>query len=101
MSNFRGSSHTLMIKKGRHNLDMEARTCPYCKTCIKHELRIVLQCPLHITLRFKYIHDVYVNDVSEAFYVRLMSSDNTTTVKNVAMFVHGTLKEGDNLLEGK
>ena len=44
---------------------------------------------------------MYVNDVSEASYVRLMSSDNKTTVKKLAMFVHGALKERDNFLEGK
>jgi len=44
---------------------------------------------------------MYVNDVTEASYVRLMSSDNKTTVKNLAMFVHGTLKEQNNFLERK
>mgnify|MGYP007091668471 FL=1 len=36
-----------------------------------------------LVLRCKYLHDMYVNDVSEASYVRLMSSDNETTVSNV------------------
>ena len=54
-----------------------------------------------LVLRCKYVHDMYVNDVSEASYVRLMSSDNKTTVKKLAMFVHGALKERDNFLEGK
>jgi len=44
---------------------------------------------------------MYVNDVSEASYVLLMSSDNKATVKNLAMFVHGALKERDSYLEGK
>ena len=39
---------------------------------------------------------MYVNDVSEASYVRLMSSDKETTVKHLAMFVQGTLKERDS-----
>jgi len=43
---------------------------------------------------------MYVNDVSEASYVRLMSSDNETTVKNLAMFVHDALKQRDSFLEG-
>jgi len=30
-----------------------------------------------------------------------MASDNETTVKRIAMFVHGTLKERDNFLEKK
>ena len=43
---------------------------------------------------------MYVNDVSEASCVRLMSSDNKTTVNNLAMFVHGALKkERDSFLE--
>ena len=54
-----------------------------------------------LVLRCKYLHDMYVNDVSEASFVRLMSSDNETTVKNLAMFVHGALKERDVFLEGK
>ena len=46
-SNFRSSSHPLIIEKGRHyDIDMEARTCPYCETCIDNELNLVLQCPL-------------------------------------------------------
>jgi len=44
---------------------------------------------------------MYVNDVSVASYVRLMSSDNETTVKHVSMFVHGAQKERDSFLEGK
>jgi len=54
-----------------------------------------------LVLRCKYLHDMYVNDVSEASYVRLMSSDKETTVKYLAMFVHGALKERDIFLEGK
>ena len=46
-----------------------------------------------LVLRCRYVHDMYVNDVSEASYVRLMSSDNKTTVKHLAMFVNGALKE--------
>jgi len=80
-SNFRSSSHPLIIEKGLHyDIDMEARTCPYCETCIDNELNLVLQCPLFARLRCKYLHDMFVNDVSEASYVRLMSSDNATTV---------------------
>ena len=66
MSNFRSSSHPLMIEKGRHyNIDREARTCPYCETCIENELHLVLQCPLFASLRCKYLHDMFVNDVNE------------------------------------
>ena len=91
-----------MIEKGRHyNIDRETRTCPYCETCIENELHFVLQCPLYASLRCKYLHDMYVNDVSVASYVRLMSSDNETAVKNVSMFVHGALKKRDSFLEGK
>mgnify|MGYP000305438428 CR=1 FL=1 len=79
----------------------EARTCPYCETCIEHELHLVLQCPLYSSLRCKYVHDMYVNDVSEASCVRLMSSDHKTTVNNLAMCVHDALKERDSILEGK
>jgi len=102
MSNLRSSSHPIMIEKGLHyNIDMEARTCPYCETCIEHELHLVLQCPLYASLRCKYVHDMYVNDVSEASYVRLMSSNNETTVKKIAMFVHDALKERDSFFGGK
>ena len=102
MSNFRSASHPLMIEKGLHyNLDREARTCPYCEACIENELHLVLQCPLYASLRCIYLHDMYVNDVSVASYVRLMSSDNETSVKTVSMFVHGALKERDSFLEGK
>ena len=83
------------------NINREARTCPYCETCIENELHLVLQCPLHASLRCRYLHDMYVNDVSEASYVCLMSSDNETTVKKIAMFVHDALKERDSVLEGK
>ena len=54
-----------------------------------------------LVLRCKYVHDMYVNDVSEASYVRLMSSDNQTTVKHLAMFVHGALKERASFFGGK
>ena len=54
-----------------------------------------------LVLRCKYLHDMYVNDVSEASYVRLMSSDKETTVKQIAMFVHDALKERDSFLGGK
>ena len=44
---------------------------------------------------------MYVNDVSEASYVRLMSSEKETTVKYLAMFVHDALKERDSFFGGK
>ena len=91
-----------MIEKGLHyNLDMEARTCPYCETCIENELHLVLQCPLYASLRCIYVHDMYINDVSEASYVRLMSSDNETTGKKLAMFVHDASKVRDSFFGGK
>ena len=54
-----------------------------------------------LVVRCIYLHDMYVNDVSEASYVRLMSSDNQTTVKHLAMFVHGALKERASFFGGK
>ena len=52
MSNFKSSSHPLMIEKGRHYIiDREARTCPYCETCIENELHFVLQCPLYASFK--------------------------------------------------
>ena len=70
MYNFSSSSHPLMIEKGSHyNLDMEARTCPYCETCIEHELHIVLQCSLYASLRCRYLHDMYVNDLKRLMFI--------------------------------
>ena len=53
----------------------------FCKLLLQvwfsYSLLQVLTCSLYASLRCKYVHDMYVNDVSEA----LMSSDNDTTVK--------------------
>ena len=76
----------------------------YTCTCVwfVHHVKMNINqlCPLYASLRCKYVPDMYVNDVSEASYnVRLKSSDNKTTVKNLAIFVLGALKERDSLLD--
>ena len=42
LAHFRGSSHELMIKQGRHyGLPEEYRTCPYCEGCIEDQIHFL------------------------------------------------------------
>ena len=51
MSKFRLSNHRLMIEKGRHNLAVHNRKCPFSLTHIGDETHFLINCPIYSSIR--------------------------------------------------
>ena len=99
LARFRLSSHRLRIESGRFTggkyLPPNERTCLNCSLGkIEDELHFLLECPMYSSERdtlFQYIsqsnqHFAQYNDVQK--FTWLMSNDNITDVKQVALYLH-------------
>ena len=55
LTNFRVSSHDLMIEKGRHlNISRDDRTCKYCTiNTLENEYHFLPVCPHYLDMRRK------------------------------------------------
>ena len=88
LANFRSSSHSLMIEKGRHyGLDRDVRFCPYCECILEDEFHFLLVCPLYNELRSMYIPYMYYNYPTVEKFHSLMSSNNSTVIRNLASYI--------------
>ena len=101
MANFRSSVHKLMIEKGRHyDISREYRLCPYCESVIEDEYHFVIVCPLYSNIRKLYLPFCYVQYPTVEKFCNLMSTENETVIRNLAMFIHHSNKCRDVFLEG-
>jgi len=93
LSNFRCSSHNLMIEKGRHmKIDRQFRFCQYCQTkniyVIDDELHFLLVCEKVKQLRHKYFLEEWLHsDPSEALFIRLMSDSSQRGIYALSRFL--------------
>lgn len=91
----RSSSHC-----GRHfNIEREHRLCPYCETVLEDEFHFIITCPLYANTRSIYIPLYYYQyPLVEKFY-QLMSTENVTLIRKLAMYIHNALRERDIFLK--
>lgn len=88
MANFRSSSHSLMIEKGRHiGLPRDERFCLYCKNIVEDEYHFVFICPLYTELRNTYLPKKYFSVPTLNRFHNLMASTNVNIMRNLAMYL--------------
>ena len=100
LANFRSSSHSLMIEKGRHiGIDREHRSCFYCETVLENEFHFMIVCQLYDDIRLVYIPLYYYQFPSYTKFYSLMSSENETLIRNTAMYIYNAMLERENFLK--
>ena len=96
LTKFRISNHKLMVEEGRYRgIDFADRRCIYCDmNCIENECHFLLECPLYEEIRRK--HLIFLNCdwhcQNHDKFVKIMSSQNKETLRNLALFVYKGFK---------
>ena len=101
LSNFRCSSHNLMIEKGRHmNIDRDYRFCRFCLRngvyVVENELHFLLICPLYASVRAKHFRPEWTRRViCEDLFVQIMSDERDESLYSLARYIEEsfTLRE--------
>ena len=94
LARLRVSSHRLEIEAGRWTrprTPVNERLCNTCN-CLEDEYHFVIECCLYNSLRRKYIDQIYWVRPNMYKFVNLITSDNTRTINNLAIYVHKAFK---------
>ena len=98
LARFRCVNHKLAVELYRaQRYDRNTRLCKYCTNKIEDEFHVLLECPLYLELRNRYIVP-YCTHYSQSFYtfVKIMSSKNHTCIRNLALFTFHMFKIHQN-----
>ena len=85
-----------MVEEGSYrSTDFVDRRCIYCDmNSIENECHFLLECPLYEEIRRK--HRIFLNSdrhcQNHNKFVKIMSSQNRETLRNLALFVHKGIK---------
>ena len=90
LTQFRTSSHNLMIETGRHqNIDINQRICQNCNTgMVENEYHFLLICPKYNHIRTKYIKRYYYTWPTTQKFTNLLNCNSTKTIKNLAKYIY-------------
>ena len=92
---FRSPSLPLEIENGRHTgLLVEERICKFCETInqgvLEDEYHFLLCCPTYNDIRYVFLKKYIGPNISTNYdlFIKLMSSDDPETIKNLAVCIH-------------
>ena len=102
ISNFRCSSHCLMIEKGRsQNFEHSLRFCPLCLRpnayVIEDEFHFFFVCPIYKEIRNIYFKPDWIRNIitTHKFY-EIMSRADTSSILAVSKFLLSAFRYGTN-----
>ena len=92
ISQFRLSSHNLIIETGRWHkpepIPRDQRLCVSCDmSVIESEYHFLLICPRYENLRRVYIPQIYLSERSERDFVELLNSNSPIILRKLAIFL--------------
>ena len=102
LSNFRCSSHSLMIEKGRQrNIERHLRFCEFCLGrnvhAVEDEVHFLLYCPLFEELRQRYFSDDWLRQIAcEQLFANIMSSTGQNDIFALAKYLENAFKLHDS-----
>lgn len=100
LARLRVSSHRLEIEAGRWarpHKPVNERLCHICN-CLEDEYHFFIKCSLYNSLRRKYIDQVFWLRPNMYEFINLVTSDNTRTITNLAIYVHKAFRIRNNEL---
>ena len=90
LTKLRVSSHRHEIEVGRWHkpqpLDVSDRKCILCNK-LEDEYHFLLECPLYDNLRSTYIKPYFWKRINTFKFAQLLSSTNSTTIKNLSTYI--------------
>ena len=90
----RVSAHRLRIETGRwarpYSTPLQERTCLNCNV-LEDEYHFVIECPLYIDLRIKYVPCYYRRRPNMQKFVELINLTDAPTVRKLSMFIYGAM----------
>ena len=105
LSNFRCSSHCLMIEKGRHqNIERSLRFCPLCLRrnayVIEDEFHFFFVCPIYAEIRNIYFKADWIrNIITPHKFYEIMSRADTSSILAVSKFLVSAFRYRNELLQ--
>ena len=105
LSNFRCSSHCLMIEKGRHqNIERSLRFCPLCLRrnayVIEDEFHFFFVCPIYAEIRNIYFKPDWIrNIITPHKFYEIMSRADTSSILAVSKFLESAFRYRNELLQ--
>ena len=105
ISNFRCSSHSLMIEKGRHQkIDRSLRFCPLCLKrnayVVEDEFHFFLICPTYTQIRNIYFKPEWLRSIVTPFtFYSIMSNTETSSLLLIAKYLVSAFKHRNELLQ--
>ena len=91
ITKFRTSAHSLLIQVGRYGrnrIPRNERICTYCNTGqVEDEYHFILECPLYMHLRRKFIQRYYYIRPSMRKLIELFKSDKRIILYNLALYL--------------
>lgn len=95
ITKLRVSSHRLEIESGRwvrpHSIPVNDRKCSVCQL-LEDEYHFVIECPIYIDLRRKYIPSYYYRRPSMLKFLELVNTNNIRYLKNLGSFIYHAFK---------
>ena len=105
LANFRCSSHSLMIEKGRHqNIDRDMRFCPLCLKqnvySVEDEFHFVCVCPSYKDIRTLYFKPHWITSITTVnMFCHIMSNVDRKSIMAICKFLVSALAYRKNLLQ--
>ena len=103
LSNFRCSTHGLMIEKGRHiNIDRDLRYCPICLisniSVVEDEAHLFFFCPSYETIRSLYFPPRWLRNRNKELFCQIMATKSNLCIIRIAYFLYNAFKSREELL---
>jgi hypothetical protein len=90
LSRLRVSAHRLEIETGRWHKPLKIpytdRKCLICKT-LEDEFHFLLECPLYIDLRKRYIKEYFWRNANVLKFTELLNNDNKVIIQKLSLYV--------------
>ena len=101
LSRLRVSSHRLEVESGRwvkpNQVPYNERKCSNCSV-LEDEFHFILECPLYVDLRKKYISRYYWLRPSMFKFIELLNSSNAGCVRKLGCFIFHEFKRRSDVL---
>ena len=100
-SKLRVSSHRLEIEAGRWTkpraIPRDDRKCHICEI-LEDEFHFVIECPMYLELRKRYISKYYWKKPSMFKFIELINSSNTSCIRKLCTYIFHAFKLRSELL---